>query len=83
VTYPIGEDVAVPGLRFISTARVPGLRRIKIGPSLAKLPLDALLLWEAARQLRRCRYDPHREMGMPAPSEQAVRNLLESVGEVT
>lgn len=57
VTYPIGEDVAVPGLRFIRTARVPGLRRIKIGPSLAKLPLDALLLWEAARQLRRGRYD--------------------------
>jgi len=57
VTYPIGEDVAVPGLRFVRTARVPGLRRIKIGPSLAKLPLDALLLWEAARQLRRCRYD--------------------------
>jgi glycosyltransferase involved in cell wall biosynthesis len=57
VTYPMGEDVAVPGLRFVRTARVPGLRRVKIGPSLAKLPLDALLLWEAARQLRRCRYD--------------------------
>lgn len=57
VTYPIGQDVAVPGLRWVRTARVPGLRRVKIGPSLAKLPLDALLLWEAARQLRRSRYD--------------------------
>ena len=57
VTYPIGEDVAVPGLRFVRTPRVPGVRRVKIGPSLAKLPLDALLLWEAARQLRRNRYD--------------------------
>lgn len=57
VTYPIGQDVAVPGLRFVRSPRVPGLRRVKIGPSLAKLPLDALLLWEAARQLRRCRYD--------------------------
>ena len=57
VTYPIGEDVAVPGLRWVRAPRVPGLRRVKIGPSLAKLPLDALLLWEAARQLRRSRYD--------------------------
>lgn len=57
VTYPLGEDVAVPGLRFLRTPRLPGLRRVKIGPSLAKLPLDALLLWVAARQLRRCRYD--------------------------
>jgi glycosyltransferase involved in cell wall biosynthesis len=57
VTYPMGEDVDVPGLRWVRTPRVPGLRRVKIGPSLAKLPLDALLLWEAARQLRRSRYD--------------------------
>jgi glycosyltransferase involved in cell wall biosynthesis len=57
VTYPIGQDVAVPGLRFLRTPRLPGLRQVKIGPSLAKLPLDALLLWVAVRQLRRCRYD--------------------------
>jgi glycosyltransferase involved in cell wall biosynthesis len=57
VTYPFGEDVDVPGLRWVRTPRVPGLRRVKIGPSLAKLPLDALLLWQAVRQLRRTRYD--------------------------
>ncbi|MBV9095155.1 MAG: glycosyltransferase family 4 protein [Streptosporangiaceae bacterium] len=57
VTYPLGQDVAVPGLRWVRTPRLPGLRRVKIGPSLAKLPLDALLLWEAGRQLRRGRYD--------------------------
>lgn len=57
VTYPIGEDVPVDGLRFVRTPRPPGLRRIKIGPSLAKLPLDALLLWTAARELRRQHYD--------------------------
>jgi glycosyltransferase involved in cell wall biosynthesis len=57
VTYPLGQDVAMPGLRFLRTPRLPGLRQVKIGPSLAKLPLDALLLWVAARQLRRCRYD--------------------------
>jgi glycosyltransferase involved in cell wall biosynthesis len=57
VTYPIGQDVAVPGLRFVRTPRLPGLRRVKIGPSLVKLPLDALLLWTAVRQLRRRHYD--------------------------
>jgi len=57
VTYPVGQDVPVPGLRYVRTARLPGLRQVKIGPSLAKLPLDALLLWTAARQLRRGRYD--------------------------
>jgi glycosyltransferase involved in cell wall biosynthesis len=57
VTYPVGQDVTVPGLRFVRTPRLPGLRQVKIGPSLAKLPLDALLLWTAARQIRRYRYD--------------------------
>lgn len=57
VTYPVGADVAISGLRFLRTPRPPGLRQVKIGPSLAKLPLDALLLWVAARQLLRCRYD--------------------------
>lgn len=57
VTYPVGQDVDMPGLRFLRTPGLPGLRQVKIGPSLAKLPLDALLLCVAARQLRRCRYD--------------------------
>jgi glycosyltransferase involved in cell wall biosynthesis len=57
VTYPVGQDVDMPGLRFVRTPRLFGLRQVKIGPSLAKLPLDALLLWTAIRQLRRCRYD--------------------------
>lgn len=57
VTYPVGQDVSLPGLRFVRIPRLPGLRQVKIGPSLAKLPLDALLLWVAIRQLRRCRYD--------------------------
>jgi glycosyltransferase involved in cell wall biosynthesis len=57
VTYPIGEDVAVDGLRYVRTPRLPGLRRVKIGPSLAKLPLDVLLFCTAVRELRRRHYD--------------------------
>jgi glycosyltransferase involved in cell wall biosynthesis len=39
VTYGIGEDVQVRGLRYLR-APVPGIRSVKVGPSAAKLPLD-------------------------------------------
>src|SRR5581483_10499075 len=43
VTYPFGQDVAMPGLRVIRAARPPFVSHVKIGPSLAKIPLDVLL----------------------------------------
>ena len=43
VTYPFGRDVALPGLRVFRCLRPPFLRRVGIGPSLAKVPLDAAL----------------------------------------
>ncbi|HEY4028233.1 MAG TPA: glycosyltransferase [Candidatus Dormibacteraeota bacterium] len=67
VTYPIGDDVAIPGLRFIRTPRLPGLSRVRIGPSLAKLPLDGFVLLAAVRQLLTNRYDvlhTHEEAGV-------------------
>lgn len=67
VTYPIGDDVPMPGLRFLRIPRLPGLRQVKIGPSLAKLPLDALLFAVAAGRLCRRRYDvihTHEEAGV-------------------
>ena len=42
VTYPFGQDVALPGLRVFRSLRPPLVHRVKIGPSLAKIPLDAL-----------------------------------------
>ena len=55
VTYPFGQDVAMPGLRVFRCLRPPFVRRVRIGPSLAKLPLDALLTLHraAARGQRR------------------------------
>ena len=41
VTYPFGQDVTMAGLRVYRSLRVPLLTRVKIGPSLAKIPLDA------------------------------------------
>jgi len=57
VTYPLGKDV---GLRNLTVIRLPnlfGFRRVKIGPSLAKIPLDSLLLAVAVRELAKRRYD--------------------------
>jgi glycosyltransferase involved in cell wall biosynthesis len=50
VTYPFGRDVALPGLRIVRALRPPFVHRVKIGPSLAKVPLDILLTFEALRR---------------------------------
>jgi glycosyltransferase involved in cell wall biosynthesis len=67
VTYPFGEDVAMPGLRVFRSLRPPFLRRVKIGPSFAKIPLDALLTLTAIRRVLSARYDAihsHEEGGV-------------------
>src|SRR5947207_728404 len=57
VTYPFGRDVAMPRLRIFRSLRPPFLRRVRIGPSLAKIPLDALLALTAVRRALAGRYD--------------------------
>jgi len=67
VTYAIGEDVDLPGLRIFRAPPVPGIRRIRIGPSLAKIPLDALVFLSSLRRLLATRYDVldcHEESGV-------------------
>ncbi len=67
VTYPIGEDVALPGLRILRTPPFPGIRRVPIGPSLAKIPLDALVFLTSLKRLLTSRYDfldCHEEAGL-------------------
>jgi glycosyltransferase involved in cell wall biosynthesis len=67
VTYPFGQDVSMPGLRVIRAMRPPFIRRVKIGPSAAKLPLDALLTLTALRVAFSGRYDAihsHEEAGV-------------------
>jgi len=68
VTYGIGEDVAVPGLRYLR-APVPAIRAVKVGPSLAKVPLDLAVFARTAAVLARSRrsYDvlhTHEEAGV-------------------
>ena len=67
VTYPFGQDVTMPGLRVFRCLRPPFVRRVKIGPSLAKIPLDALLALTALRRALGGRYDAihsHEEGGL-------------------
>jgi len=66
VTYPIGADVDLPNLRIIRSGGLPFVRRVRIGPSLAKLFLDARLVVTAWRVARRGGYDlvhSHEEAG--------------------
>jgi glycosyltransferase involved in cell wall biosynthesis len=67
VTYPFGQDVSMPGLRVIRALRPPFVHRVKIGPSAAKFPLDALLALTAVRVAFSGRYDvihSHEEAGV-------------------
>jgi glycosyltransferase involved in cell wall biosynthesis len=67
VTYPFGQSVSMPGLRVFRSLRPPLVHRVKIGPSLAKIPLDALLTLTAIRRAIAGRYDAvhsHEEGGL-------------------
>jgi glycosyltransferase involved in cell wall biosynthesis len=57
VTYPFGKDVSIPGLRVFRSLRPPFVREVRIGPSLAKVPLDALLAVTVVRRALSERYD--------------------------
>ena len=67
VTYPFGETVHMTGLRVFRSLRPPLVRRVKIGPSLAKIPLDCLLTLSVLRRAIAQRYDAihsHEEGGV-------------------
>ena len=57
VTYPFGRDVEMPGLRIFRSIRPPFVKHVRIGPSLAKIPLDLLLSLTCVRRLLADRYD--------------------------
>jgi glycosyltransferase involved in cell wall biosynthesis len=67
VTYPIGRDVELPNLRIFRSLRPPFVRKVRIGPSITKLVLDALMMLTIARRVVAERYDvihSHEEMGL-------------------
>lgn len=67
ITYPIGKQVTLPGLRIYRAPSLPFIRKVKIGPSFAKLPLDFLLFVTAVQRLCLHRYSylhTHEEAGL-------------------
>jgi glycosyltransferase involved in cell wall biosynthesis len=57
VTYPFGREVSLPGLRVFRCLRPPFVHDVRIGPSLAKIPLDLALTVTALRRALSERYD--------------------------
>ena len=67
VTYPIGRNVELPNLRIFRSLRPPFVRQVRIGPSVTKLVLDALMVLTILRRALADRYDAihsHEEMGL-------------------
>jgi glycosyltransferase involved in cell wall biosynthesis len=67
VTYGIGEDVVIPNVRLRRALPLPFVRRVKVGPSAAKFPLDVLVFFRALGLMVRHRYDcvnTHEEAGL-------------------
>jgi len=66
VTYHLGQDVSIPGVKIHRAAAVPFVKRIAIGPSKAKIFLDVQVYRRCIELLKRGRYDlihTHEEAG--------------------
>jgi glycosyltransferase involved in cell wall biosynthesis len=67
VTYPFGRDVELPNLRIVRCLRPPFVRGVRIGPSVVKILLDAMLALTAFRLAVSNRYHAvhsHEEAGV-------------------
>jgi glycosyltransferase involved in cell wall biosynthesis len=57
LTYHLGEDPKIPGVRVFRTAALPFVRDMPIGFSLRKVLCDVLIGWRLLTLARRNRYD--------------------------
>ncbi len=67
VTYHVGKPVDLPGLHIMRIPALPFIHEVKVGPSLAKFPLDMLIFCLALWRLCIARYDcihTHEEAGL-------------------
>jgi hypothetical protein len=67
VTYHLGNDPSLAGLRIYRTPRIPWIRHVTIGPSITKIFLDVLLFGVAFTKVIGGRYDvihTHEEAGL-------------------
>ena len=57
VTYGYGEDIQLEGLTIYRCAKLPFIDKVKIGPSIPKIFLDALLYFTTRKLLKTNSYD--------------------------
>ncbi len=57
LTYHIGEDREIPGVKIHRIPKVPFIKSIGLGPSMKKIVLDAFLLFKTVRFLMKGKYD--------------------------
>lgn len=57
LTYPLGEDKPLPRVKIYRIPNLLRLKKIRIGPSLAKIPLDIMLFFQAFLRLTSHHYD--------------------------
>ena len=57
VTYPFGVDKDIPGLKIFRCWKLPWIKSVRTGPSLAKVALDFFLFLKVAQRLLREDYD--------------------------
>ncbi len=57
MVYPEGENISIPGCRFLRVKRPPLVKNIKPGFSLKKIACDIVLFQMAGRMLRHERFD--------------------------
>lgn len=79
LTYPIGQQVEIEGVRIIRAPQVPGVRQVPIGPSLVKLPLDLVVYFKMRSLLQKAEYDllhTHEEAGFLGAFVAKRRGLL-------
>lgn len=57
VVYHVGENISLRNVRLYRAWHLPFVKSVKVGPSVAKFPLDTLLFLKALTLLLRHRYD--------------------------
>ena len=65
LTYHVGEDKLFPNIRIFRIPKLP-IKKVKVGPSLAKIPMDSVLFSKAFSLIRRNKYEvlhTHEEAG--------------------
>lgn len=57
LTYPLGKNIKIKGLKTYRTAKVPFITKVKVGPSYQKIVLDFFLLLKAIKLCKNKKYD--------------------------